>query len=121
MYKIYNVETDELITQVAEPRWIRLNPESKAWIECEAWQAECIAVDGICYSLEGRELVTDAPVVVRIKFIEDASESLRQSKDLDLFAWTIQKLVEELVAAKSDSEKLAYALRKISEELESTE
>ena len=116
MYKIYNYETDELITQVAEPRWIRLNPDSGAWIQCPAYLAEGIAIDGVKYSIEGRELIKDTDAV-KIKFVEDTAESLRHSTDLDLLAWTIQKLAEEIVLAKSDSEKLAYALRKISDEL----
>ena len=120
MYKIYNYDTEELIAQVAEPRWIKLNPDSGAWVECPAYQAEAVAVDGIKYSIEGHELIEDT-VAVTIKFVEDTAESLRHSTDLDLLAWTIQKLVEEIVAAKSDSEKLAYALRKISEELESAD
>ena len=85
MYRISD-ENGNVIAQVDTPRYVRLKKESGAWIQCPANLAECVAIDGVRYSLAGRDIVADAPVVVYINEVDAAMElyfAAKGVKDLD--------------------------------------
>ena len=103
MYKITTVE-GHLITQTDDPRFVKLNTESGAWIRTDAINAECIAVNGVRYSLAGREPVEDAPIVAFIQKIDAGAVQLEtdnkvtaQNDSIDTLAWAINKMAEEIV------------------------
>lgn len=103
MYRITTVEGD-LITQTDDPRFVRINPDSGAWIRTDAINAECIAVNGTRYSLAGREPVEDAPIVAFVQKIDAGAVQLAtdnkvtaQNDSIDTLAWAINKMAEEIV------------------------
>ena len=73
MYRITD-ENGNVIAQVDSPRYVRLKAETGAWIQCPAHLAECIAINGVRYSLVGRDLVDDAPIAVYVYEIDAAQE-----------------------------------------------
>ena len=103
MYKISTVEGD-LIAQTDEPRFVKFNEDSGAWIRCDAINAQCIAVDGVRYSLAGREPVKDAPIVAFLQKVDagaiqlDADKKIDfQAESIDTLAWALNKMAEEIV------------------------
>ena len=104
MYKIINAETGELILQTDDPRFVKLNSESGAWIRCTPAFAQCIAVNGVRYSLIGREPVDDAPIVAFVQKVDAGALQLNadskidsQNADIDTLAWALNKMAEEIV------------------------
>lgn len=103
MYKITTAEGN-LITQTDDPRFIKFNPESGAWVRTDAINAQCIAVNGVRYSLAGRKPVEDAPIVAFIQKIDAGAVQLEtdnkvtaQNDSIDTLAWAINKMAEEIV------------------------
>ena len=103
MYKITTVE-GELIAQTDDPRFVKFNSESGAWIRCDAINAQCIAVDGVRYSLLGREPVEDAPIVAFVQKVDagvlqlDADNKISvQNESIDTLALALNKMAEEIV------------------------
>lgn len=103
MYKISTVEGD-LISQTDDPRFVKLNPNSGAWIRCTPELAQCIAVNGVRYSLAGREPVEDAPIVAFVQKVDAGALQLNtdnkvdsQNADIDTLAWALNKMAEEIV------------------------
>ena len=103
MYKISTVEGD-LIAQTDEPRFVKFNSESGAWIRCTPEFAQCIAVNGVRYSLAGREPVEDAPIVAFVQKVDagtlqlDADKKIDfQADSIDTLAWALNKMAEEIV------------------------
>lgn len=103
MYKISTVE-GELISQTDDPRFVKLNPESGAWVRCDAINAQCLAANGVRYSLAGREPVEDAPIVVFVQKVDAGALQLKtdkkvdlQNADIDTLAWALNKMAEEIV------------------------
>ena len=95
-----------IITQVSEPRFVKMKKSTGAWIQCNEYNAQCIAIDGVRYSIAGKEIVEDAPQVVTIEQFDDALESLQHSKtldtnsrDIELLAYAVNKMAEEVVNA----------------------
>lgn len=102
MYRVTTVE-GELITQTDDPRFVKLN-HSGAWIRTDAINAECIAVNGVRYSLAGREPVEDAPITVFVMKVDAGAIQLEtdnkvtaQYDSIDTLAWAINKMAEEIV------------------------
>ena len=103
MYKISTVE-GELLSQTDDPRFVKLNSESGAWIRCTPEIAQCIAVNGVRYSLAGREPVEDAPIVAFVQKVDagtlqlDADKKIDfQADSIDTLAWALNKMAEEIV------------------------
>ncbi len=94
MYRI--IFNDEILMQSDSPRFVRKNPLSGAFIQCDFSKAECIAIDGKRYSIEGREPVEDAPDVVTVKIIDAASNALATEKDVSLLFYAIGKIAQEV-------------------------
>lgn len=105
MYRIKDSDGN-IITQTADPIFVRKKESTGAWIRCNQFNAECIAIDCVRYSIEGKKLVEDAPQVVTIEKFDDALESLQHSKtldtnsrDIELLAYAVNKMAEEVVGA----------------------
>lgn len=50
---MYRIVTDEgIIALCDEPWYVRMNPESGAWIHCDENEAEMLSVNGTLYSLD---------------------------------------------------------------------
>lgn len=103
MYRITD-ENGNVIAQVDSPRYVRLKAETGAWIQCPAHLAECIAINGVRYSLVGRDLIDDAPVAVYVYEIDAAQELYNTAKttntntaDIDLLGYAIEKMAVEIV------------------------
>lgn len=102
MYRISD-ENGNVIAQVEKPRYVRLKAESGAWIQCDVNSAECIAIDGVRYSLAGRDIVEDAPIVVYLQYIDAAAELYRAAKtadvnsnDIELLCYAVEKMAVEV-------------------------
>lgn len=108
MYRITD-ENGNVIAQVDSPRYVRwkkspIDENHGAWIQCPAHLAECIAINGIRYSLVGRDLVDDAPIAVYVYEIDAAQELYNTAKttntntaDIDLLGYAIEKMAVEIV------------------------
>lgn len=94
MYRIFL--NDEILLQTDLPRWVKLNPSSGAWIQCNSHEAECIAVDGKRYSIDGRPLVDDAPDVVTVKYIDAAQNALVNENYIDLLFFALGNLIDDI-------------------------
>lgn len=94
MYRI--ILNDEILLQTDSPRWVKLNPSSGAWIQCNFHEAECIAVDGKRYSIDGRPLVDDAPDVVSVKYIDAAQNALVNENYIDLLFFALGNLIDDI-------------------------
>lgn len=94
MYRIFL--NDEILLQTDSPRWVKLNPSSGAWIQCNFHEAECIAVDGKRYSIDGRPLVDDAPDVVTVKYIDAAQNALVNENYIDLLFFALGNLIDDI-------------------------
>lgn len=105
MYRIKDSD-GKIITQTTDPIFVRKKESTGAWVRCNQFNAECIAIDCQRYSLDGKEIVEDAPQVVTIEKIDEAAESLQHSKtldtnsrDIELLAYAVNKMAEEVVNA----------------------
>lgn len=103
MYRIKDADGN-ILTQVETPRYVKKKPSTGAWIQTNAYEAECVAIDCKRYSIAGKELVEDAPQVVTIEHVDSALESLKQNKtldknsyDIELLAYAIDKMAEEVI------------------------
>lgn len=94
MYRI--LIGDEILLQTDSPRFVKKNPNSGAYIQCDFAQAECVAINGRRFSISGRDLVADAPDVVTVKQIDAASNALATEKDINLAFYAIQKMAQEI-------------------------
>lgn len=94
MYRI--TLNDEIFLQTDSPRWVKLNTSSGAWIQCNFADAECIAVDGRRYSIEGRPLVDDAPDVVSVKYVDAAKNALDTEKSVDLLFFALTNIINDI-------------------------
>ena len=94
MYRI--LSGDEILMQTDSPRFVRKNPSSGAYIQCDFNQAECIAIDGKRYSIEGKELVEDAPDVVTVKQIDAASNALATEQDINLLFFALTNVINDI-------------------------
>ena len=94
MYRI--VFNDEVLLQTDSPRWVKLNPSSGAWIQCNFADAQCIAIDGRRYSIEGRPLVDDAPDVVSVKYVDAAKNALDTEKGVDLLFFALTNIINDI-------------------------
>lgn len=94
MYRIFL--NDEILLQTDSPRWVKLNPSSGAWIQCNFYDAECIAVDSKRYSIDGRPLVDDAPDVVAVKYIDAAQNALVNENYIDLLFFALGNLIDDI-------------------------
>ena len=54
MYEVINKENGQHIAFCEQPRLVRLNKQSGAFIQCSPEQAEGVAVNGEVYSLDGK-------------------------------------------------------------------
>ena len=94
MYRI--ILGDEILMQTDSPRFVRKNPSSGAYIQCSFTLAECIAIDGKRYSIEGKELVEDAPDVVTVKQIDAASNALATEQDINLLFFALTNVINDI-------------------------
>jgi len=94
MYRI--LLGDEILMQTDEPRFVRKKPSSGAYIQCSYPLAECIAIDGKRYSIEGKELVEDAPDVVTVKQIDAATNALATEKDVELLFFALTNVINDI-------------------------
>ncbi|MBQ7609096.1 MAG: hypothetical protein IJU76_14195 [Desulfovibrionaceae bacterium] len=60
MYQI--VSNGEVVALCDKPRYVRVKPQSGAYIETDAEHAEALAVNGVLYSLPDKTPIGDAPV-----------------------------------------------------------
>lgn len=105
MYRIKDSD-GKIITQTADPIFVRKKESTDTWIRCNQYDAQCIAIDCQRYSIAGKEIVEDAPQVVTVEQFDDALESLQHSKtldtnsrDIELLAYAVNKMAEEVVNA----------------------
>ena len=110
MYRILD-ENGNFITQIDSPRYVRVNEKSGAWIQCTEDLAECIAIDGVRYSLVGKDKVEDAPVTVYVYPLDDAMELYHATKnstlnaaDIELLGYAIEKMAVEIVERLENGE-----------------
>lgn len=96
MYKIKDADGN-ILTQTDNPRFVKKKPSTGVWIQSNAEDAQCLAIDGIRYSIAGRELVEDAPIVVTIEQIENALESFNQHTDIENLSFAVNKIAEEVI------------------------
>lgn len=94
MYRI--ILDGEIILQSQSPRWVKINPSSGAWIQCDYQDAECLAINGKRYSIEGRPKVDDAPLVVTVKYIDSAENMLATEKDVGLIFFALNNIIDDL-------------------------
>lgn len=94
MYRI--ILNDEILLQTDSPRFVKLNPSSGAWIQCDFSQAECIAIDGKRFSIVGRPFVNDAPDVVTVKQIDNALNALANEKDINLLFFALGNIINDI-------------------------
>lgn len=94
MYRI--ILGDEILMQTDSPRFVRKNPSSGAYIQCSYPLAECIAIDGKRYSIEGKELVEDAPDVVTVKVIDAATNALATEQDINLLFFALTNVINDI-------------------------
>lgn len=94
MYRI--TLNDEIFLQTDSPRWVKLNPSSGAWIQCDFADAQCIAIDCKRYSIEGRPLVDDAPDVVSVKYVDAAKNALDVEKGVDLLFFALTNIINDI-------------------------
>lgn len=94
MYRI--ILNDEVISQTESPRWVKLNPSSGAWIQCNFYDAECIAINCKRYSIDGRPLVADAPDVVTVQFIDNAQNALANEQNIDLLFFALGNIIDDI-------------------------
>lgn len=106
MYQIITT-SGETIGFVEDIRYVKWRDDFNCWVRTrDVEEAQCVAVDGIRYSLLGKDLVEDAPTVVYIREIDAASAHFQTAKKVDVtardlsdIAWGMQKMAEEIVAA----------------------
>ena len=94
MYRI--VFNDEVLLQTDSPRWVKLNPSSGAWIQCNFQSAECVAINGRRFSISGRPLVEDAPDVVSVKYVDAAKNALDTEKSVDLLFFALTNIINDI-------------------------
>ena len=94
MYRI--LLDDKIIMQTDSPRFVKINPSSGAWIQCDYFSAECLAIDGKRYSIAGRKKVDDAPQVVTVKQINAAENMLATEKDVGLIFFALNNIINDL-------------------------
>lgn len=94
MYRI--LLGDEILLQTDSPRFVRKNPSSGAYIQCDFAQAECVAINGRRFSISGRKLVADAPDVVTVKQIDAASNALATEQDINLLFFALTNVINDI-------------------------
>ena len=110
MYQIV-MTTGAIIAEVEDIRYVKWRDDLKCWVRTRnVDDAQCVAVDGIRYSLLGKETVEDAPVIVYVREVDVATAHFQTQKKLDVterdlqdIAWGMQKMAEEIVAALDKS------------------
>lgn len=102
MFQIID-ENANLIAQVDSPRYVRLN-DNGVWIRCPPYDAQCVAVNGVRYSLVGKDIVEDAPTVVFVRELDSANEVLKTNQsvatntnDINLLSWAMAQMTKEIV------------------------
>lgn len=96
MYRITD-ENGNVISQSDDIRYVKFKESSGAWIRCKAYDAQCVAINGVRYSLAGREPVEDAPTVVYVREVDSAKEIQAQSQNIGDLGWAIQQMAVEIV------------------------
>ena len=121
MFRIIDTNGN-IIAQVDDLRYVKLKTHSlqdgteyKVWVRCNATDAQCIAVNGIRYSLAGKPIVDDAPTVVYVYQIDAAAELLNAVKssnvnahDIELLSNAINLMANEIVQRLDDLSKVEY-------------
>ena len=97
MFEIRKVEDHTLISITEEPRYIRVNPNSGAYIQCKKEIAEGVAVKGTPYSLNNK--LSGLPDVM-IREI-DGGEYILDSQDQKSSILEIENALCELDLANS--------------------
>ena len=96
MYQLLNLDTGE-ISEIDNPRYVCCD-ERGVWTRCEEKDAQCIALDGVRFSLANKEPVEDAPQVLAVKKI-DAAKKISQ---INLEGIKNAQNIDEVKAAISD-------------------
>ena len=82
MYEVISKDSGQRIALCEQPHYIRLNPNSGAFVQCNAAQAEGIAADGTAYSLDGK--LKGRPEVKLCKLDAGAIMSLAEKQDSEI-------------------------------------
>ena len=98
MFEIYDTKSGEVIALAEEPRYVYRSPKNGVWIRCDEPNAECIAVNGARYSINGRQIVDDAPDTVAVRKVDAAQKIAAVAKNSIAQAQTL----DEVKAAYSD-------------------
>lgn len=98
MFEIYDAKSGEVIALAEEPRYVYRSPKNGVWIRCDEPDAECIAVNGARYSINGRQIVDDAPDSVAVRKVDAAQKIAAIAKNSIAQAQTL----DEVKAAYSD-------------------
>lgn len=104
MYQIV-MTTGAIIAEVEDIRYVKWRDDLKCWVRTRnVDDAQCVAVDGIRYSLLGKEPVEDAPVIVYVREVDVATAHFQTQKKMDVterdlqdIAWGMQKMAAEIV------------------------
>lgn len=119
MYRIID-ENGNIISQTSDIRYVKLktltsldDTEYKVWVRCNAADAQCVAINGIRYSLAGRDIVEDAPTVVFIYEVDAAEELLNTYNDLTDAQLAIADLFEQ---SDNDITQLQLAITQLYEQ-----
>lgn len=105
MYRI--ILNDKTILQSDAPNFAKLKEMyttidgkivllGKCWIQCDYQSAECLVINGVRYSIEGRPKVDDAPQVVTVKEIDSAENMLATEKDVGLIFFALNNIIDDL-------------------------
>jgi len=118
MYRITD-ENGNIIAQLSDIRYVKLKTntledgrEYSFWVRCQSHDAQCVAINGIRYSLAGRDIVEDAPTAVFIYEVDAAEELLNTYNDLTDAQLAIADLFEQ---SDNDITQLQLALTELYE------
>lgn len=112
MFEIYDTKTGEVIALADEPRYVYRSPKNGVWIRCDEQLAECIAIDGVRYSIRGRQGVEDAPTTVAVRKADAAKRIATLTKNAIAHAESLDEVkvrFEDLVDAVIDLIDWRYA------------
>lgn len=118
MYRITDINGN-IIAQLSDIRYVKRKTQSfhdteySYWVRCNAADAQCVAINGIRYSLAGRDIVEDAPTVVFIYEVDAAEELLNTYNDLTDAQLAIADLFEQ---SDNDITQLQLAITQLYEQ-----
>lgn len=70
MYRIETVQGD-YVTAVERLNYVRINPNSGAWIPTDHISAELLVIEGQLYNIAGYPIINDYPIIKITEILDD--------------------------------------------------